>query len=223
MLIIYVLISISKSAKIQSPTHYENPPTQFGSDLLDELEHIQTLSNELETIKNCLMATGDIQRCLRNQSPVLSRRARFSKLIPKRNRRNQCLRPCQKAPLTIKSIQLKMAIARAAQTKGLNIDSTDVQFMKGDLELNGDSIDMGSCQGNCQQRVEDARSAFLNMHQVSFCTAAKTNHLTIKFSGQDVSRVQRTRKSDRTLMSLFLVKKCHKIKSEKFMNFFLNY
>ena len=80
-----------------------------------------------------------------------------------------------------------MAIARAAQTKGLNIDSTDVQFMKGDLELSGESIDMGNCQGNCQQRMEDARSAFLNMHQVSFCTASKTNHLTIKFSGQDVS------------------------------------
>ena len=198
MFILFVLISFSKSAKIQSVLDHHQPthqPTHLESDLLlDQLEHIQTLSNELETIKNCLMASGDIQRCLHHQSPVLSRRARFSKLIPKRNRRNQCLRPCQKAPLTIKSIQLKMAIARAAQTKGLNIDSTDVQFMKGDIELNGESIDMGSCQGNCQQRLEDARSAFLNTHQVSFCTAAKTNHLTIKFSGQDVSaiRVHRT-------------------------------
>ena len=51
----------------------------------------------------------------------------------------------------------------------------------------GEANEMGSCQGNCQQRLEDARSAFLNMHQVSFCTASKTNHLTIKFSGQDVS------------------------------------
>ena len=193
MFILFVLISLSKSAKIhssKSPTVRNNPANSQidkSEELLNQLEHIQTLSNELEVIKNCLMATGDIQRCLLLQSPVLSRRVRFSKLIPKRNRRNQCQRPCQKAPLTIKSSQLKMAIARAAQTKGLNIDSTDVQFMKGDLELNGESIDMGSCQGNCQQRLEDARSAFLNMHQVSFCTASKTNHLTIKFSGQDVS------------------------------------
>ena len=193
MFILFVLISLSKSAKIHSnkrptitdPVH--NQPEYNSKELLTQLEHIQTLSNDLTIIKNCLMATGDIQRCLHHQSPVLSRRARFSKLIPKRNRRNQCQRPCQKAQLTIKSSQLKMAIARAAQSKGLNIDSTDVQFMKGDLELNGESIDMGSCQGNCQQRLEDARSAFLNMHQVSFCTASKTNHLTIKFSGQDVS------------------------------------
>ena len=205
MFILFVLISLSKSAKIHSnkrPTPHpaQNQPEKFQSEeLLSQLEHLQTLSNELEVIKNCLMATGDIQRCLLLQSPVLSRRARFSKLIPKRNRRNQCQRPCQKAPLTIKSSQLKMAIARAAQTKGLNIDSTDVQFMKGDLELNGESIDMGSCQGNCQQRMEDARSAFLNMHQVSFCTASKTNHLTIKFSGQDVSSTKVSRPTVRWL------------------------
>ena len=70
MFILFVLISLSKSAKIHSnkrptPQPVHNQPEKIQSEeLLSQLEHLQTLSNELEVIKNCLMATGDIQKCL---------------------------------------------------------------------------------------------------------------------------------------------------------------